>query len=232
MSQGEAPRGGRTSIGLPEIRLELVEDLSPDPGKGFLRLVRRKLRAHYPGGGTSDPFVYDEVDRRAIDAAVIAAHYVGPDGLRRVVLRSSIRPPVYFRDPARAPISVPDRNGGLWELPAGLVEVSEQSPEGLLRGAARELSEEAGFEVDPARLSPLGPSTFPCSGVIAERHFFFEVTVDPASRGEPSLDGSALERDGLLVEVPLADALEMCRNGEIEDAKTELGLRRLAERYP
>jgi ADP-ribose pyrophosphatase len=226
MSQGEGP------IGLPAIRLELVEDLSPDTGEGFLRLVRRKLRVHYPDGVTSAAFVYDEVDRRAIDAAVIAAHYVGADGVRRVVLRSSIRPPLYFRDPARAPIAVPERHGALWELPAGLVEVDEQSPEGLLRGAARELSEEAGFVVDPARLSPLGPSTYPCAGVIAERHFFFEVAVDPASRGEPSLDGSALERDGRLIDVPLAAALEMCRKGEIEDAKTEIALRRLAERYP
>lgn len=241
MSQGEPPRGDRTSVrrpdqpvrpALPAIRLELVEDLSPAAEKGFLRLVRRKLRAHYPGGETSEPFIYDEVDRRAIDAAVIAAHYLGADGVRRVVLRSSVRPPVYFRDPARSPLVFPDKNGGLWELPAGLVEPSEQSPEGLVRGAARELSEEAGFDVDPARLAPLGPSTFPCSGVIAERHFFFEVTVDPASRKEPSLDGSALERDGQLMDVPLADALEMCRSGEIEDAKTELGLRRLAERYP
>jgi ADP-ribose pyrophosphatase len=241
MSQGEAREGDRISarqpgeperLALPEIRLELVEDLSPPAEKGFLRLVRRKLRAHYPGGGTSEPFIYDEVDRRAIDAAVIAAHYVGTDGVRRVVLRSSVRPPVYFRDPVRSPVVFPDRKGGLWELPAGLVEVSEQSPEGLVRGAARELSEEAGFDVDPARLSALGPSTFPCSGVIAERHFFFEVTVDPASRKEPSLDGSALERDGKLADVPLAHALEMCRNGDIEDAKTEIGLRRLADRYP
>jgi ADP-ribose pyrophosphatase len=226
MSQGEG------SIGLPAIRLELIEDLSPDTGEGFLRLVRRRLRVHYPDGSTSDAFVYDEVDRRAIDAAVIAARYVGADGVRRVVLRSSIRPPLYFRDPARAPIAFPERHGALWELPAGLVEVDEQSPEGLLRGAARELSEEAGFAVDPARLSALGPSTYPCAGVIAERHFFFEVVVDPASRGEPSLDGSALERDGKLIDVPLVAALEMCRNGEIEDAKTEIALRRLAERYP
>lgn len=226
MSQGAGP------IGLPAIRLELVEDVSPDSGSGFLRLVRRKLRAHYPGGGTSEPFVYDEVDRRAIDAAVVAAHHVGSDGVRRVVLRSSIRPPVYFRDPARSPIPLPDRHGSLWELPAGLVEVSEQNPEGLLRGAARELREEAGFEVDPAELRPLGPSSFPCAGVIAERHFFFEVLVEPGSRREPSLDGSALEREGRLIDVPVLEALEMCRQGHIEDMKTEIALRRLAERYP
>lgn len=236
MSQDEAADGEPASPGLPpfpRIRLELLEDLSPGSGPGFLRLIRRKLRAHHASGGAvSEPFIYDEVDRVALDAAVIAAHYLGSDGVRRVILRSAIRPPVYFRDPARAPTALPDRQGGLWELPAGLVEQDELSPEGLLRGAARELEEEAGFSVEPSRLSALGPSTYPCPGVIAERHFFFEVEVDPGERREPALDGSALEQGGLVVDVPLPFALSLCRTGNIEDAKTELALRRLAERYP
>jgi hypothetical protein len=35
-----------------------------------------------------------------------------------------------------------------------------------------------------------------------------------------------------VVAVPLARALAMCAAGSIMDAKTELGLRRLAERFP
>ena len=66
-------------------------------------------------------------------------------------------------------------------------------------------------------------------GFCAERQFFFEVEVDPAARSEPSLDGSALERGGAIVALPLALALERCRSGDIADSKTELGLRRLAE---
>jgi ADP-ribose pyrophosphatase len=225
MSGGE-PRG------FPSIRLEMLEDLSPPSGQGFLKLVRRKLRAHYPDETSSAPFVYDEVDRRAIDAVVVAAHHVGPNGVRHVYLRSALRPPVYFRGTARAPVPVPDNQGGLWELPAGLVEADELSPEGLLRGAARELHEEAGLEVPPSALRALGPSMYPCPAVIAERHFFFEVEVDPAARVEPPLDGSALERFGKILDVPVGEALAMCARGEIEDAKTELLLRRLAERYP
>jgi len=220
------------SHGLPPIRLELLEDESPASGPGFLRLVRRRLCAHYPDGTSSAPFVYDEVDRRAIDAVVVVAHYLGPERKRRVFLRSALRPPVYFRGVSRAPVAVPDNNGGLWELPAGLVEEDEQSPEGLVRAASRELFEEVGLSVPDAALHPLGPSTYPCPGVISERHFFFETAVDPTTRVEPPLDGSALERFGQIVDVSLAEALDLCRRGDIEDAKTELALRRLGERYP
>jgi ADP-ribose pyrophosphatase len=119
---------------------------------------------------------------------------------------------------------------GLWEVPAGLVEASEQTTTGPARAAQRELAEELGFSVALEAMHTLGPSAFPSPGVIAERHFFFEVTVDPAVRREPELDGSALEHFGVVAEVSLEDALQMCRSGQIEDSKTELALRRLAER--
>jgi len=78
-------------------------------------------------------------------------------------------------------------------------------------------------------LLPLGPSTFPCPGVIGERHYFFQVVVNPERRENPTLDGSALEGLGAIIDVKLDDALHWCRIGSLEDAKTELGLRRLAE---
>jgi ADP-ribose pyrophosphatase len=56
------------------------------------------------------------------------------------------------------------------------------------------------------------------------------VEVDPAARCEPSLDGSPLERGGVVVDVDLDDALALAAAGELADAKTELGLRRLRER--
>jgi ADP-ribose pyrophosphatase len=122
------------------------------------------------------------------------------------------------------------RTGALWELPAGLIEPGEQTPEGVREAARRELEEELGFSVSAGELSPLGGSTLPCPGVIGERHFFFSVAVDPARRAEPGLDGSALERFGRVVAVPLEKALALCESGAIEDAKTELALRRLQDR--
>jgi ADP-ribose pyrophosphatase len=115
-------------------------------------------------------------------------------------------------------------------VPAGIIEVSELSPSGAVRAAQRELKEELGFAVPIETLHALGPSAFPCPGVIGERHFFFEVDVDPSQRGEPDLDGSALEHFGVVVDVSLTEALAMCRRGEIEDSKTELALRRFAEK--
>lgn len=214
----------------PLIQLEMLEDLSPDTGAGFLRLRRRKLLARYPDGTASEPFLYDSVDRQALDAVVIAAHYPSAGG-RRVFLRSSMRPPIYYRSPVDTEPMTAGRRGQLWELPAGLVEREEEGEEGLRVAALRELHEEVGFRPDGERLSALGRALFPCPGVIAERLFFFDVEVDPRMRSEPPLDGSALERFGEVVDVPLLRALSFCQSGTIEDAKTEIGLRRLAEKY-
>src|SRR5690606_29700047 len=115
----------------------------------------------------------------------------GPHGPpeRYVYLRSAVRPPVEMRDAKRS-ASVEPPLRALWEAPAGLVEPDEESAAGIVRCAQRELLEEAGFDVPASALRPLGPSTFPCPGVIAERHYYFHVEVDPALQREPSLDGS------------------------------------------
>lgn len=186
------------------------------------------LRVAYDDGASSEPFVYDVVGRPALDAVVVAAHFER-DGVRHVYLRSCLRPPVFLRPlEARA---FPEREplGALLELPAGLVEVDERTPEGIRACAARELAEEVGFVLDPSRLEPLGPSSFPAPGIIGERHYFFHVEVEPREREQPSEDGSPLERGGLVVPLALDEALALARAGELEDAKTELGLRRLAE---
>ncbi|HEU4582521.1 MAG TPA: NUDIX domain-containing protein [Polyangiaceae bacterium] len=223
-------------LSLPDLELELVEDISPIAPPGFLRLIRRRLRLRSADGKRSEPFVYDEIDRRAIDAVVIAAHYVAPapgaQGAQRwVYLRSALRPPLRFRDPARSPGGARE-TGGLWELPAGLIEPGEQSTGGILRAGCRELREELGFLALETDFQWLGPPTWPAPGIISERLFFVHLEVKPERRGEPSLDGSALERDGRVIAVPLEHALHLCRTGRIEDAKTELGLRRLAENLP
>lgn len=213
----------------PAIQLELVEDLSPADPKGFLRLLRRRYVARYPSGTTSDPFVYDAVDRRALDVVVIAAHY-RQNGQIFVYVRSSVRPPLLLRGPGRLPLQAPASSGSLWELPAGLIEEDEQSPTGVQQAAARELNEELGFAVEPARLRSLGPNTFPAPGMIGEQHIYFEVEVDPTSRVDPTLDGSALEHGGAVVALPLEAALELCMNGQLQDGKSELALRRLRDR--
>ena len=213
----------------PLHEVEVVEDQSPGGG-GFLRRMSRLLRL--VGDSMERSFVYDEVDRRALDAVVIVPYFNAQSEAGQqetfVVLRSALRPPVALRSASRSPREEP-ANRSLWELPAGLVEPDEASEEGLLRAAARELFEETGFTVPDAALAELGPSSFPCPSVIAERHFYFRVLVDPNERQSPALDGSALESVGALVAVPLKVALRAARDGRLADAKSELALRRLAE---
>lgn len=214
---------------LPEIRLELISEAPRADAPGFLWIVRRTYRAHYPDGGVSAPFTYDAVSRRALDAVVLVA-YARRAGEVAVLLRSAVRPPLVLRDGTPSPCPRDEVGTGLWELPAGLIEPDERGTAGARLAASRELGEETGLVVAPDAWSELGRSTLPSPGVIAERHLFFAAEVDPDSAAEPSLDGSALEQQGQLVWVSLERALDWCRAGALADAKTELGLRRLAER--
>jgi len=50
-----------------------------------------------------------------------------------------------------------------------------------------------------------------------------------AKRGKPPEDGSPLERLALVSAIALDEALGLARRGAIEDEKTEIALRRLAE---
>ncbi|HEX3770819.1 MAG TPA: NUDIX hydrolase [Polyangiaceae bacterium] len=185
---------------------------------GFLNLSRLDLVAIYPDGTESEPFSYDIGARAALDAVAMAAYFV-QGGAVQLYLRSAFRPPCALR-----PIPPAD-DGNLWEVPAGLVEPGEDPAE----TAARELGEELGFAVTAADMRPLGPWTYPVPGVIPERHIFFAVEVDPASRATPTEDGSPLERGAVITTVPLAEVLEHCRRGAVRDAKTELIVRRLVE---
>lgn len=207
----------------------LREDAPPPPGPPFLEVARETFRIRYANGETSEPFVYDTVTRTRLDAVVVAAHFRAPDGRTHVYLRSALRPPVATRPIEARPVPERADLGSLWELPAGLVEEDERSPEGLAACAAREMREELGFHVDPARLRPLGPSSFPAPGMVGERHFYFHVEVDPAARAVPSEDGSPLERHAAVLSAPLEELVDVARSGGIEDAKTELALRRLLD---
>lgn len=100
----------------------------------------------------------------------------------------------------------------LLELPAGTLAEGER-PE---IGAARELKEELG--VVAARLEKLS-EFFVSPGFCEEKMWVYLAT--ELSEGE-----QALEDDEVLdvVRMPIADALEMITSGEIEDAKTIIGL--------
>jgi ADP-ribose pyrophosphatase len=217
---------------LPRIKLSIDRDRSEHPPRGaYLSIRRLELRAQFPDV-VSEPFFYDIVMRKALDAVVVAPHFRDESGARKVLLRSALRPPVAFRPREVWPVPERETLGGLWEFPAGLVEADERSEEGLRRCAVRELYEETGAEVELEAMQPLGPSTFPAPGIIGERHFYFHVEIDPARLVPPVEDGSVLERQATLVTISIEDALALVRAGELEDSKTEIALRRLAELAP
>ncbi len=205
---------------LPAIRIRVARDRSAGAlaSGGFLNVSRLDLVVSYPDGTESESFQYDVADRRALDAAMIVAHFVS-DGVRHVYLRSAVRPPCALRG------LDPGRDGSLWEVPAGLVEPNEDPA----AAAARELGEELGFAAGAAAMRPLGPWMYPVPGMIAERNLYFSVEVDPRTRTTPTEDGSALEREAAICAIPLSEALDHCRSGAIRDAKTELALRRLVD---
>jgi ADP-ribose pyrophosphatase len=117
--------------------------------------------------------------------------------------------------------------GELWEIPAGLIEESERTPEGILACVVRETLEEIGFRIPTSAVRPLGGPVFPSAGVIGECIYLFEAEVDPDTQEHPEGDGP-LEHGARVIQVPLSEALGWCDNGLLPDMKTELALRRLA----
>lgn len=217
---------------VPEVKLEIVEDTTATSrcDEGYLRVHRRKLVAHRPGEAPSKRFAYDVVERWNQDAVAVLPHFVR-DGVRWVVLRTAVRPPVALRkDPLlEGPIPFPQgaREGVLWELVAGLIEADERDAPGFARCAARELAEELGVHMDASEMKPLGGAVFPSAGVIGECIYFYGAEIDPTSRKDPEGDGSPLEHAAAIAEFTLAEALAWCDAGQLPDAKTELALRRL-----
>ena len=106
----------------------------------------------------------------------------------------------------------------LLEVPAGTLAKGER-PE---LGAARELKEELGLVA--ARLEKLS-EFFVSPGFCEEKMWVYLAT-------ELSEGDQALEDDEIIdvVRLPIADALEMITSGEIEDAKTIIGLMLAAPR--
>lgn len=213
----------------PNILLETTE-INSQENQNWAQLDSRKVVFHYPNGEKSEEVHIVHVQRERLDAVVILAHFPTTSG-RGVFLRSAVRPPLSYRDFKASKVREALLPGNLWELPAGLVELDEEGVDGLRAAAARELLEEVGFDCKPEDFQFLGKRTFPCPSLVAERLFFLEIEVTPKLKKEPVLDGSPFERHGQVIAVTLDTAMKAIDEGYLIDSKTEIGIRRLIQKY-
>jgi ADP-ribose pyrophosphatase len=100
----------------------------------------------------------------------------------------------------------------LLELPAGTLD----RPEPPIAAAARELAEETGYRA--GRITPLG-GFWMSPGVLRERMHLF--LAEDLVAGPQALEPGEEIRTR---EVPWADAVAMCLDGRIEDAKSVAGV--------
>lgn len=208
---------------MPVKSIELLGEERVGRG-GFLVLRRLRLRLLLDDGATTQEGTWDYVERpMGLDAVVLALWHRRDDGGVEVLLRSGVRVPLHFGRPD------PPRSTLLPELVAGILEAGEESEAALQERAAAEALEEAGLRIEASSVRRLGPASFPSPGMCAELFHFVAAEVRDRAAVAPPGDGSPFEEGAVLEWVPLEEALARCAKGEIQDMKTELGLRRLRE---
>ncbi len=192
---------------------------------GFLQLRRMRLRLVRADGTRTREGLWDYVERPiGLDAVVLALWHRRADCRVEVLLRSGVRVPVVFGRPH------PPAQLLLPELVAGIVERGEESDAAVKKRAADEALEEAGLRIEAKAVERLGPPAFPTPGMCAELFHFVAAEVRNTAAVVPAGDGSPFEEGAQVEWVLLEQALARCGSGEIQDMKTELGLRRLKDR--
>jgi ADP-ribose pyrophosphatase len=218
----------------PTVRsVELVEDCTASSNlvEGYLRLYRWRLRNTYDDGSVSPEYSCDVVDRAGIDAVAVVLYTIEPDTRTvKVLLRETLRPGLLLRAQRDLPLPEVREKPVNWEIVAGVIEPGERGMSAINHRAALEVQEEAGFEVYGPAVTDLGAGILPTPGPFPEKIYLKAVEVDPEEQGSPIGDGSPMEQGAVLRWFELGTAIQMCVNGQIEDAKTEIALRRLAQR--
>lgn len=217
------------------IEIEIIEDHSATTpsDKGFLKARRLHLRSRYEDGTTSEPYPYDCIDRGPLDAVTVVLWSKRDHSPRDpwVCLRTALRPPLLLRRDRDLVVPDPRQSLELLELPAGLIESHERGELGVRQCAKRETEEETGYDLPVDSFVHLGPPVFLSPGMSPEKIHFTSVEVpDRDARPEAKGDG-VLEQGATITWVPFSTALERCHNGEIEDAKSELALRRFERAF-
>jgi len=215
-----------TKIHVASVSLIHAEKVGEAAVRPYLSLYRLTARSTYTDGTASAPYPYDAVLRKWLDAvAIILIAQI--DSEPAILLRAAVRPPMLIRHLAYTPIPAETAPVCVWELPAGLIEPGDEGESGIVRRAVYETLEETGFRIDAGQVRLLPGAPYVTPGVLPERIWFALVHVEDAEvREHPVGDGSPLEDHAECRWVALGRAIEMCDAGEIDDMKTELGIRR------
>lgn len=214
------------------VGVEILSEMVVGREGGFLALRRMRMCNVHDDGTRSAEFLVDYVVRpKGSDAVVVGLYHRGPRGVE-VLIRAGLRPPLIVGRGGPG-IPIPDARPYLFfpECVAGILEAEDVGEEGIRRRAAIETLEEAGYEVRAEDVVHLGAGSFPSPGSMIEKFWLTAVEViDRTAVRPPPGDGSPMEDDARIEWMGLNDAIAACVEGRIEDAKTELVLRRLAAR--
>jgi len=227
----DAPEPFVGDDGVEVVGLEVVDSRLVGREGGFLGLRRMRLRVVRGDGTRSAEILNDFVERpKGLDAVAVAIWARGSGGVQ-VLVRQGMRPTIFFgRAPEQLVVPDPARRLFVAEVVAGIVEVADRGEAGLRRRAAAEVEEEAGYVVAPEAVVLLGGGVLLSPGAMSERCFLAAVEVDPAARvAHIQGDGSPMEDGARSRWWALDDAIAACTRGELDDAKTELALRRLRD---
>jgi ADP-ribose pyrophosphatase len=211
--------------------LEIDDDQVVGRDGGFLAIRRVHLRNRRDDGSLSPPYLCDFAVRPYGLDAVVVVIWRRAGGRIEVLVRDALRPPLALGRPADRQ-TIPDAHGylHLTELVAGILEAGDHGADGLRHRAAEEVHEEAGYTVDASTVIVLGAAGFPSPGSLPEKFHFVAVELPAdAAQSPPAGDGSPMEEGAGTRWLELDSALAACTRGDIEDLKTELGLRRFAD---
>jgi ADP-ribose pyrophosphatase len=196
----------------------------------FLTLIQRRARTCFQDGSFGQWYVVESVHPRFHDAVVLLLFSLPGLGQQPMVaLRQGARPclcPVEERSEVLE--NQPTWEQGFWELPAGGLESRDLEPggQGVKGRASQEAWEEAGLRVAPEEFQALGAPPWLAPAFCPERLHYLAAAVNPALAQPPPGDGHPMEEGSCLRFLPLDQALDCCRQGQILDIKTEVGLHR------
>jgi 8-oxo-dGTP pyrophosphatase MutT (NUDIX family) len=220
MSQ-RGPLGAPPSIEIEVVTSEVTTD------EAFLRVRKLTLVNRHPDGARSAPYRYFMVERDLLDAVcIVLFRRTGPEP--ELLLRTQLRPPLWFRSEYEVPLLALGTGAVQWEVPAGLVEHGERGEAGLLARAQAETLEETGFALPLERFALLGGPSSLSPGLIAEKlHYVCAEVLAGDQQGAARGDGHAVEEHSVCRFAPLSQVREALRQGQLHDIKSEVALARL-----